>query len=152
MLHLQEMIELLVQFKIEKQKLTAILGDESTLMRRFYEGLVHNNFKNEDEAARALYGDKSTHSSGSFRTLKKDFKKRLHQLILMIDFSQDKSFNETQIAFYNNLKLLAVQKILSHRLKDEASLDVSKSIFEEASRFNFTESLISSARYLRSHH
>ena len=148
----KDYVELIVQFKVEKNKLTVILGDASTLLRKFYEGIANRQFKTEDDAARALYGPQATHADTAFRTLKKEFKKRLQQLVLLIDFSNDKSFTDFQIANYNHYKTVAISKILTGRAKYAAGSDLGKTMFDEATKFGITESLLWSARYMRGYH
>ena len=147
----KDYISLLVEFKIEKNKLTAILG-EDTKLRHFYEGVAHKTMTTEDEAAAVIYGQGVTASDANFRRLKTDLKKKLQQLLLMIDFSQHKAFNDYQKAGYSTFKNLAIFKTLRGRSKRSATADIAKQIFEDASHHGFTDAILWSAEYLKTHH
>ena len=147
----KDYISLLVEFKIEKNKLTAILGDD-TKLRHFYEGIAHKTMTTEDEAAAVIYGQGVTASDANFRRLKTDLKKKVQQLLLMVDFSQHKAFNDYQKAGYSIFKNLAVFKILRGRVKRSAAADIAKHIFEEASLHGFSDAILWSAEFMKTHH
>jgi hypothetical protein len=148
----KDYVDLLVEFDIDKARLTAILGDNKKLLRKFYEGIANESFKNEDDAAAALYGVGVTHSDTRFRTLKKEFKKRLQQLILILDFNQYDGFSPFQKSLYTQFKNVAAFKILRYRVKRAAAFDLAKTILEESELNGLPEAMLWSGGYLRNHY
>ena len=70
----------------------------------------------------------------------------------MIDFYQQEAFNDYQKVGYGSLKNMAVLKILKGRGIKAATADLAKTIFDESAQHGFSESLFTSADYLRYHY
>ena len=124
---LKQYVEVLDFFKIKKQELNTLIGEDSTKTRQFFEGIFKDKWQTEDEAAAELFGKDATSGHGSFRVLKTELKKRLHYLMGgVIDFKQPDKLAEFAQVYYITLRQQAILKMLSGRGKNLAAFDVAQ--------------------------
>ena len=149
---LKQYVELIEQYKIKKADLTAHLGREHTNFYKLYSGIAEYKWKNDDAAARAIFGITADVKHQSYRVLKLELKKRLQKLILLIDFKHETSFSEYRREIYSTIQLTSVLRILIGRSKREAAKDLSLHLLEIGIEYELTESVIVATKNLRNHY
>jgi hypothetical protein len=150
---LKQYVDLITQFKVKKQEVNALLGDEQTKIHRFFDGLAKRRWKDEEDAiVRELYGAEFDTRHAPYRALKTELKKKLKNMLFLIDFKQPDILNDIQLAYYEGLRTEAAIKILFGRVKVDAGVDLCLHLMDIALKFELTEMVISSARYLRNHY
>ncbi len=150
---LKQYVDLIKQFKVKKQEVNALLGDDTTKLHRFFEGLATRRWKDDENAiVRELYGEAFDTKHGAYRALKTELKKKLKNLLFLIDFHQPEILNDIQQAYYDSLRTNASIKLLYGRLKSDAALDLCQHQLENALRFELTETVLISAKNLRNHY
>ena len=147
---LKQYVEVLDFFKIKKQELNTLIGEDSTKTRQFFEGIFKDKWQTEDEAAAELFGKDATSGHGSFRVLKTELKKRLHYLMGgVMDFKQPDKLAEFAQVYYITLRQQAILKILSGRGKSLAAFDLALSLCELAKKYDLSEPVIASCLFLK---
>jgi hypothetical protein len=150
---LKQYIEVIDYFKVKKYELNTLIGDDTTKVRQFFEGISLDTWQNEDEAAAALYGPNCGASHTSFRVLKTELKKRLQFLMGgVLDFKQSDKMTDFQQAYYITTRQQAVLKILNGRAKYFAVFDLAQSLCELAMKFEFAEPVITATAMLKRHY
>ncbi len=150
---LKQYIEVVDFFKVKKQELNTLIGDDNTKARQFFEGINADIWQNEDEAAAALYGADCDATHLSFRVLKTELKKRMHFLMGgVLDFKQADTLTEFQQALYITIRQQTVLKLLNGRVKHLAAYDLAKTLCELAMKFEFAEPAIAATATLKRHY
>ncbi len=150
---LRQYVDLIQQFKVKKQEIRAIMGDEKTKLYRFFEGLAAHRWKDDENAAvRELYGETFDTKYTAYRALKTELKKKLKSLLLLIDFKQPDLLNEYQQANYEIFRTEAAIKILVGRGKMDAAVDLAQHLLETALKFEATSQVIFAAKHLRNYY
>lgn len=142
---LREYVDLITLFKATKDELAIVVGDEKTLIYKFYEGIANRQFLTDEDAAKALYNQ--TPQFPAYKTLKSELKKRLINSVLVLDFKQS-SLNDAQQAYYTCQKNWATINILLGRQKTEAVIDLAQTVLETAKKFELTEIIVNVSRVL----
>ena len=147
---LKQYVDLIIQFKVKKQEITALLGDNTTKLHRFFDGLADRRWKRDEDAiVRELYGAAFDTTHGAYRALKAELKKKLRNLLFLIDFHQPDVLNEIQEAHYDSLRTCAAIKILMGRAKIDAGMDLCQYLLENALKLDLTEAVVTASKYLR---
>lgn len=150
---LKQYIEVVDFFKVKKQEINTIIGEENTKVRQFFEGINADAWQSEDEAAAALYGETFTASHPSFRVLKTELKKRLHYLMGgVLDLKQADKLTEFQQAYYITTRQQVILKILTARGKNLAAFDLAQNMCDLGLKFDFTEPVIAASVFLKYHY
>ena len=109
---LKQYVDLIKQFKVKKQEVHAVLGDEQTKLNRFFEGLATRRWEDDEDAiVRELYGASFDTKHAPYRALKAELKKKLRNLLFLMDFKQPDVLNEIQQVYYESLRTSAAIKI-----------------------------------------
>lgn len=147
---LKQYVDLIKQFKVKKQEVHALLGDEQTKLYRFFEGLATRRWKDDEDAiVRELYGEAFDTRHAPYRALKTELKKKLINLLFLMDFKQTDALNEIQQVYYSALRTAAAIKILIGRGKRQAAMDLCLNLLDIALKYDLTEFVLLSAKYLR---
>jgi hypothetical protein len=150
---LKQYIEVIDYFRVKKQDINTLIGEENTKIRQFYEGISLDIWESEDTAAAALYGEDCMAAHPSFRVLKSELKKRLQFLVGgTLDFKQSDKMTEFQQAYYITTRQQAVLKVLNGRAKYLAVFDLAQSLCELAIKFEFAEPVVTAASMLKRHY
>ena len=142
---IKQYVEIIQQFKIKKEELHWLIGEESSLQLRFYEGIAKQKFIDDAEAAKALYDN--TPLFPAYRALKTEVKKKLMHAILLLDYKHP-SMNDVQTAFYTCQKNWSIITILAGRGKSDAAIDLAQTTLELAQKFDLTETVVNTSRIL----
>ncbi len=148
---LKQYVDLIQQFKARKEELTIIIGDEKTMLYKFYEGIAEKKYLTDEDASIDLYnGEKPTYPA--YKTLKSEFKKRLISGVLILDFKQP-ILNDVQQAYYICQKNWATINILVGRQKMRATIDLAQTTLELAKKYELTEIIVNTSKILaKSYH
>jgi hypothetical protein len=149
---LRQYVDLIKQFKVKKQEINALIGDEQTKIHRFFDGLATRRWKDDDAAMQELYDGLSDKKRASYRALKTELKKKLKSLILLIDFKQPDVLNDYQQAHYEVFRTEAATKILLGRGKIDAGMDLAQHLLDTALKFEATSAIIFAAKNLRNYY
>lgn len=144
---LKDYVELIQLFKATKDELKIVIGEEKTLLFKFYEGVANQKFMTDADASKALYNKPPTYPA--YKTLKSEFKKRLINSVLILDFKQI-TLNDVQQAYYNCQKNWATINILLGRQKIQAAVDLAQTTLETAKKFELTEIIVNVSKVLSS--
>ncbi len=139
-------------FLLEKNKLKQIdvLGNEgsNTRFTEFYNLVKSDKVQTDEEAALHFY--ESSPDDQNYKKLKTEFKSRLINTLFFIDVKQP-TFNDFQRAYYACWKNWAAVKILMGRMALKSAHELAKHTFEHALRYEFTDLVVESSRFLRHH-
>lgn len=150
---LRQYVDLIQQFKVKKQEINALLGSEQTKIHRFFEGLVTRRWEDDEDAiVRELYGETFDTKHAPYRALKTELKKKLKNMLFLIDFKQPDILNEHQQAHYEVLRMEAAMKILVGRGKVDASIDLCHHLLDIALKYEFTSTVVVASNVLRNHY
>ena len=142
---LKQYVEIIEQFKLRKEELHWLVGEEYSLQLKFYYGIAKKEFSNDVVAAQALY-KKQPHYP-AYKTLKVQLKKKLMHAVLLMDF-KNPAFNDVQTAYYTCQKNWAVINIMGGRNKTDATIDLAQTTLELAQKFDLTEIVVNTSRLL----
>jgi hypothetical protein len=150
---LKQYIEVIDFFKVKKQELNSIIGEDNTKVRQFFDGISKDKWQSEDEAAAELFGCGVTAGHGSFRVLKTELKKRLHFLLGgAIDYKQPDKLGEFQQIYYITSRQQNILKTLTSRGKSLAAFDLAQTMCELGMKFDFPEPVIAACIVLKRHY
>jgi hypothetical protein len=142
---LKEYIKLIESFEFKRGEKEAILGAPDTKLWNLYHGIHEGLFLTDSAAAKALYEKRS--NFGSYKTLKYELKKRLGQLVLIVDFKKA-DLDDYQQAYYEGYKNWATVNILYRRGKPMAALDLAETVLGYAQEYDLTDMIINSSHLL----
>jgi hypothetical protein len=144
---LKEYITLIETFEFKKGEKEALLGNGDTKLAVFYDGILKGKYPTDAVAAKMLYNKKTNHAP--YKALKSDLKKRLAQLVFIIDFKKTDWDGYTQ-AYYDGWKNWSMVNILYRWGKYTASIDAAENLLEYAKNFGLTEFIVNTS-YLLTH-
>jgi hypothetical protein len=150
---LRQYVDLIQQFKVKTQEISAVLGGERTKIHQFFEGLAARRWSDDEGAAvRELYGDAFDTTHAPYRTLKTVLKKKLKNILFLIDFKQSDTLNELQQVRYEAVRTEATIKLLLGRGKTDAAVDLCQHLLDIALKFEITHSVVLASKNLRAHY
>lgn len=150
---LKQYVDLIKQFKVKKQEITASLGEDKTKLHRFFNGLATRHWKaDEDAIVRELYGEQFDTRHAPYRALKAELKKKLKNLLFLMDFHQPDVLNDIQEVHYDSLRTCTAIKILMGRGKSDAGVDLCQHLLENALKFDLTEAVMTASKHLLTHY
>lgn len=135
--------------KLKKVKLLGQSDREETLIDTFYEYLLDNPGKTEEEAAEQLYGN--THSLKQFQKLKSKLKYRLIDHVFIIE---DKRPTQGTIesASTHCWREWAAVKILLHKECHLSAIDLAEKLLSRAITFELVDLVMAISRTLRAYY
>ena len=137
-----------LELKATVRNLLFFEGD--TMLSKFYQALVGNEFDSDETALRELYPDDPT-TTNSYRKLKSTLKKRLKDAILLFD-EKNHTTTEYQKAYCQSYKEWAMVKILLGRNARSAAVEIALGILKKAKKFEFTDLAMDVTSVLRLHY
>lgn len=150
---LRQYVDLIQQFKVKKQEINALLGSEQTKIHRFFEGIATRRWADDEDAiVKELYGETFDTKHAPFRALKTELKKKLKNMLFLIDFKQPDILNDLQQAHYEVLRMEAAMKILIGRGKVDAGIDLAHHLLDIALKFELTNTVVVVSNVLRNHY
>lgn len=150
---LRQYVDLIKQFKVKKQEVNALLGDEQTKLHRFFEGLATRCWKDDEDAiVRELYGEAFDTRHAPYRALKTQLKKKLINLLFLIDYKLSDELNDNQQMYYATVRISAAIKILLGRAKIIAGIDLCHYVLDIALKAEWTETILLISKNLRYHY
>jgi hypothetical protein len=142
---LKELIDVLSNSRTTP-KLVAINEIGNGKIIPFFEGLQQDKFRDDDDAAAALYG--KTKSYSKYKKLKTHTKRRLVDSLFFLDLEKISS-TPRQTAFFECYKDWAAVKILMSSQARKIGLDMCMQVLSKAKKFEFTELAMNVTNYLR---
>jgi hypothetical protein len=142
---LKEYILLIETFEFKKGEKEALLGNGDTKLSVFYDGILNGTYTNDTIAAKNLYDKKPNHPP--YKTLKSDLKKRLTQLVFIVEFKNGEEESYSQ-AFYDAHKNWAMINILHRRGKTLAALDLAENLLQYAQKYELTDMVTNTTHLL----
>lgn len=124
----------------------ASLRNKSSKFNEFYEGLVHEQFRSDREAARKLY--KTTPGDDRYRQLKSRFRKRLLNTLFFINVNTSVKPKYEQ-AYLDCQRDWALVNILELYDADISVPYLARQIMSTAQKHHFTELVVNTASLLR---
>ncbi len=122
------------------------LKNKNSKFNDFYESLMLNKFKNDRDAASALYGCSPT--DDKYRQLKSRFRKRLLNTLFFLDINLPSTSNYER-AYYSCNKEWTLVKILLSNGASSTAYSLAKHILTTALKFKFADVIVNCARILR---
>lgn len=149
MKNLIEISKIVTKKRISKIEIfdKSLLNKKDSKFNEFYEGLVNNQFNNDDDAARVLY--ETTPLDDKYRQLKSRFSKRLMNTLFFLD-ANDPSFSNYHSAYYTCNKNWALIRILLSSGARNAASKLAAKTLHVAQGFRFTDIVLNCARILMS--
>ena len=123
----------------------SLLNKKESKFNEFYEGLVNNDFKTDEEAAEVLY--QTTPLDDKYRQLKSRFTKRLMNTLFFLD-ANDPSFSNYHSAYYTCNKNWALIRILLSSGARNAATKLAAKTLHVAQNFRFTDIILNCSRIL----
>jgi hypothetical protein len=142
---LKEYISIIETFEFKRGEKEALLGNGDTKLSAFYDGIHNGTYTNDSVAAKMLYDKKPNHAP--YKMLKSDLKKRLVQLVFIVEFKQTQEESYSQ-AFYDARKNWAMINILHRRGKTLAALDLAENLLQYAQKYELTDMVINTTHLL----
>lgn len=146
---LQELVHVVNKNKVRSIEVIGNESNNSSMVASFYEYVVNEKFKNDDEAAQFFYNTSANDSK--YKKLKNKLKNRLINTVFFIDVKQP-SYNKRQKAYYECYKDWAAVKILTGKNARLSAVNISHKILKVAKKYEFTELVLDIARFLRLHY
>ncbi len=122
------------------------LLEKDSQKAKFFQGLIHNSFEDDEQAALLLLGKPKT--SPGYKKLKKEFKKDLINRLYLFDISHSK-YSDRQKAYYSCYKDWAAIKILLGQNAWTSARKLAVKVYKMALKYEFTEVVADVARILR---
>jgi hypothetical protein len=122
-------------------------GKPATIQEMFYQKLLDNEFKNDDEAAAFLYD--SDASDDRYRKTKEALAQRMINTYLLID-PKSSGFTSLQTAHQQSYRDLAAAILLQPRGATATSLKLYKRVLKRAIKHEFTSLVLETTSKLRS--
>ena len=149
---LEELRELAYTINRNKVKNIHIIGNgvsSKTKYDQFYQYLVDEKFKSEQEASFFFY--KSPPNHPAYKRLKDRLSGKLLDTLFFIDANKN-NFNEIESAYYSLYKDLAAIKILMGRNARLTAIRLAEQNLRKAIKFEFTDIILFLAKELRMHY
>lgn len=124
------------------------LKHKNSMFNQFYEALRDQKFKNDREAAQALYGCGPT--DAKYRQLKSRFRKRLLNTLFFLDINLPKTADYDR-AYYSCHKDWTLVKTLLWYDAPLSALQLARQILTASLKYQFADIIVNSARILREH-
>jgi hypothetical protein len=142
---LKELLEIITPSKLKKINLIIDLDDES-MLKRMYNGYQDSHWKNDDEAAKILYGD--DYKKDTFFKLKHDLTKRLIQIFPLINLLEDEDWEHRKAAWecYTTFHVANMMARLTNA--SAVAKEMMERIFEKCLYYEFTDLIIAIAPFL----
>lgn len=122
------------------------LRNNKSKFNQFYEALRDAKFKNDREAANALY--KCSPTDPKYRQLKSRFRKRLLNTLFFLDINMPKAANYDR-AYYSCHKDWTLVKTLIWYNAPNSAAQLARQILTTSLKFKFADLIINSSRILR---
>ena len=122
------------------------LRNKNSKFNEFYESLLSNKFKNDRDAASALYECSPT--DDKYRQLKSRFRKRLLNTLFFLDINLP-STSSYDRAYFSCNKDWTLVKILESNKADLTSTALARQILTTALKYKFSDTIVDCARLLR---
>ncbi|GJM34140.1 MAG: hypothetical protein DHS20C18_31410 [Saprospiraceae bacterium] len=148
---LKELTYVIQKGKIRSTEDFGTKNENLSRVDELYEGLVHDRFKNDDEAAAKMYGEGADKYHSGYQKLKGKLKHRLIDHLFLIE-TWNEAFTDRQNAFYTCQKEWAAANILIGRNTRKAGISLAHNILKQAKRFEFTDLVVDVAKTLRLHY
>ena len=146
---LHELAQILTKRSLNSLELLGPFTDENSKVNVFYEGLLENKFKTDQEAAAFFYNTDASNSS--YKSLKSNLKTRLTNLIFFLSLKKPK-YNEYEQSYFFCCKNMAAAKILIRLHATEAGINLCKKVFRTALKNEFSNFIAESARFIRGYY
>jgi hypothetical protein len=140
--------ELISRQKIKKIEIIGNANNKSKLTE-FYEGIISGEFRNEKDAASALYN--SEPANPNFKKLKFRLQDRLINTLLFIDVNKP-HFKDTQRAYYFGQRALSAVNILFGMNVKGPGVRIAERAIKKAIQFEHTEIVLSLGMRLSRHY
>ena len=124
-------------------------GGKISKIQLFYEGLLNDEFEDDETAAQILF--KAPAKDSRYKKLKNKVKNRLIDSLFLMDLNQP-SYTDYERAYYVCCKNWAAAKILFRKEAREAGIYICHQVHRIALKYEFTELVIDTARILRLHY
>ncbi len=124
------------------------LKNKNSKFNDFYESLMLGKFKNDRDAASALYDCSPT--DDKYRQLKSRFRKRLLNTLFFLDINLPSTSTYERAYYSSNKEWTLVKILLSYNANSTAS-SLAKHILSIALKFKFADVIVNCARILREH-
>jgi hypothetical protein len=148
MKNLLEIARVVTKRKVRKIKIfdDHSLRNNKSKFNQFYEALRDSKFKNDREAANALY--KCSPTDPKYRQLKSRFRKRLLNTLFFLDINMPKAANYDR-AYYSCHKDWTLVKTLIWYNAPNSAAQLARQILTTSLKFKFADLIINSSRILR---
>ncbi|MBC8046996.1 MAG: hypothetical protein H7Y00_09395 [Fimbriimonadaceae bacterium] len=125
----------------------SLLNKKDSKFNEFYEGLIHEKFKTDEEAAKVLYD--ATPLDDKYRQLKSRFTKRLLNTLFFLD-ANDPSFSDYHSAYYTCNKNWSLVRILLGSGARNSAVKIASKTLTVAQNFRFSDIILNCARIMMS--
>ncbi len=122
------------------------LKNKSSKFNEFYDQLTSNKFRNDRDAATALYG--CSPKDARYRQLKSRFRRRLLNTLFFLDINKAQTSNYDR-ALYTCHREWAQIMILQQYQAHQSAESLTKSLFTVAQKYNLTDIALNCLRLLR---
>jgi hypothetical protein len=125
----------------------SLLNKKDSMFNEFYEGLINEKFKTDEEAAKVLYG--STPLDDKYRQLKSRFTKRLLNTLFFLD-ANDPSFSDYHSAYYTCNKNWSQVRILLGSGARHSAVKIASKTLTVAQNYRFSDMILNCSRIMMS--
>ncbi|MFN0276631.1 MAG: hypothetical protein ACKVPJ_12870 [Chitinophagales bacterium] len=125
----------------------SLLNKKDSKFNEFYEGLINEKFKTDEEAAKVLYD--STPLDDKYRQLKSRFTKRLLNTLFFLD-ANDPSFSDYHSAYYTCNKNWSQVRILLGSGARHSAVKIAAKTLTVAQNYRFSDIIVNCSRIMMS--
>jgi hypothetical protein len=147
MKNLTELAQIVSRIKLKPTDLITTKTKSTNKSNIFYQKILQEEFKDENEAARYFYNTDTNHSN--YKNLKRLLRKKLINTIFFID--SQKAHSDYERAYIYCSKHMFAAKILIFLHAHSSGVDLCQKVFKKAAEYELTEFIIYASRYLRLH-
>jgi hypothetical protein len=141
---LKELVYVVTRNKLKSIEL--LDSSKKNRMLEFYELIAKDKLQTDEEASQHFFP--RSKSNAAYRKLKANLKKRLINLLFVIDVKKP-SYNDRKQAYYECHKEWAAARMLLAKNAWESSIDICHRILRHAMRYEFTAMALDLMRILR---
>ena len=144
---LKDLAQTLTRNKLKQIEVLGNADQESSRTQVFFDGLLDNKFKSEEEIARFFFGQANA-KDPNYRKLKNKLVRQMLNTVFFVDVNQP-SFNDRLKAYFSCYRDFAAAFVVMLRGSEKASIYLFEQVLEQAVKYEFIELCTEITRHLR---
>ncbi len=144
---LKDLAQTLTRNKLKQIEVLGNADQASSRTQVFFDGLLDNKFKSEEDIARFFFGQANA-KDPNYRKLKNKLVRQMLNTVFFVDVNQP-SFNERLKAYFACYRVFAAAFVVMLRGSDKAGIYLFEQVLEQSVKYEFIELCAEITRHLR---